>query len=167
MGGVEHHYGICRRFSSGDNPLVIGGGELDPAFPGADIYRATPGPPKVPNGRACAVARRYVELINVGNYGAVAALYGDDATLLDPMRPSLQGRAQIDEFYRNRIGRMRPKVLAVSYLGDNRQCMVALARQIDVAGRQRYALASVDHFILAPSGRIASMVAFARPPRSP
>ena len=149
-----------------NGPMMIGGGALDPAFPGADIFLVSPKPPKLPHGKACAVAKRYVHLINAGDFSGVAALFADDATLLDPMRPNLQGRVQIVDFYRKRIGQMRPNVLAVTYLGDDKQCMVTLARQIEVAGASRYVLASVDHFILARQGRIASMVAFARPPRS-
>lgn len=146
-------------------PMTISGGELDPAFLDADIYLGTPESATPPAGKACAVAARYVELVNAGKYAEVAALYADDATFLEPMRPTLQGRAQIDEFYIKRIGGMKPQIIAVSYLGDDRECMVALTTQIEAGGKPRWALVSVDHFILRDDGKIASMVAFARPPR--
>ena len=79
------------------------------------------------------------------------------------MRPSLKGRAQIDEFYTKYIGGMKPHVIAVAYTGDDRQCMVALANRVELDGKPRYMLASVDHFILREDGKIDSMVAFARP----
>ena len=148
-----------------ETPMVISGGQLDPAFPGADIYIGTPQSGVVPPGRACEVARRYVELINAGDYLGAAALFADDATFLEPMRPSHRGRVQIDEFYAKVIGKMRPEIVAVSYLGNDRECMVALANRIPIGGEQRYALASVDHFILRDDGKIDSMVAYARPPR--
>jgi hypothetical protein len=146
-------------------PLVVAGGHLDPAFPDADVYIGTPATPAVPPGRACAVAQRYVELVNAGKYAEVAALYADDATFLEPMRPTLKGRAQIDEFYTKRIGGMAPQVMGVSYFGDDRECMVELALQTQIAGQPRWVLVSIDHFILGDDGRIKSMAAFARPMR--
>lgn len=144
-------------------PMTIAGGALDPAFDRADVYLETPDPAPVPPGRACRLAARYVELINAGDYLGAAALFHDDATFLEPMRPSLKGRAQIDEFYTKTIGGMKPHVIAVAYAGDDRQCMVALANRFEADGKARYALASVDHFVLREDGKVDSMVAFARP----
>lgn len=149
-----------------ETPMLIAGGQLDPAFPGADVYIGTPATPVVPATAACAMAERYVTLINAGKYAAVAALYADNATFLEPMRPTLRGRAEIDAFYTSRIGAMAPQIRAVSYLGNDSECMVALALQTTVGGQLRWVLVSVDHFILAADGRISSMTAFARPARS-
>jgi hypothetical protein len=144
-------------------PMTIAGGTLDPAFAQSDVYLATPPSAPVPPGKACQLAARYVELINGGDYTGAAALYADDATFLEPMRPSLKGRAQIEEFYTKTIGGMKPHVIAVAYTGNDRECMVALANRFMEGGKPRYALASVDHFILRDDGKIDSMVAFARP----
>ncbi len=149
-----------------ETPMIIAGGQLDPAFPGADVYIGMPAVPSVPPGPACAMAQRYVELINAGKYAEVAALYADNATFLEPMRPTLRGREAIDAFYTRRIGAMAPRIAAVSYLGNDRECMVALALETEIAGQKRWALVSVDHFILDTDGKIASMTAFARPVRS-
>jgi hypothetical protein len=145
--------------------MVIPGGQLDPAYPDADVYIGTPRPAKAPPGRACAVAQRYVELINGGDYAGVAALYADDATFLEPMRPTLHGRAQISAFYTQRIGSMKPQIMAVSYLGNDSECVVTLTRRVEIDGRQRYVLVSVDHFLINSDGKILSMAAFARPAR--
>jgi hypothetical protein len=144
-------------------PMTIAGGTLDPAFAALDVYLETPPSGPVPPGRACQVAARYVELINGGDYLGAAALFHDDATFLEPMRPSLKGRVQIDDFYTRVIGGMKPHVIAVAYTGDDRECMVALANRHTIGGKSRYALASVDHFILRADGKVDSMVAFARP----
>jgi len=146
-------------------PLVVAGGELDPAFPDADVYLAEPDDPDIPPGRACEIAQRYVQLVNARDYSGIAKLYADDAIFLEPMRPTLQGREQIDEFYTKRIGAMTPQVKAVSYLGGERECMIALALKTDIEGEARWVLVSVDHFIVREDGKIASMTAFARPPR--
>lgn len=146
-------------------PMTIAGGALDPAWPDADVYVSTPPEPRVPAGRACAVAARYVRLINAGKYAEVAALYADDATFLEPMRPSLHGRVEIDAFYTRQIGAMRPRIRAITYLGNGRECMVELAREIMLDDKPRTALVSVDHFVVQRNGKIAAMMAFARPAR--
>lgn len=146
-------------------PMIVPGGQLDPAFPHADVYIGTPKAGVAPQGRACTVAKRYVDLINAGDYAGVAQLFADDATFLEPMRPTLRGRAQIDEFYTKRIGSMKPQIIAVTYLGNDAECMITLARQIEIEGQQRYVLVSVDHFLVGENEKILSMAAFARPER--
>jgi hypothetical protein len=147
-------------------PLVAPGGLLDPAFPDADVYIGKPESPPVPPGKACEVAARYVELVNAGKYAEVAGLYADDASFLEPMRPNLQGRQQIDEFYTKRIGSMAPEVMAVAWFGNETECIVDLALKTTIGGEDRWVLVSVDHFIVGADGKIRSMTAFARPTRS-
>ena len=146
--------------------MIIAGGQLDPAFPDADVYLGTPTTPVVPPGRACALAQRYVALVNAGKYLEVAVLFADDATFLEPMRPTLHGRAQIDAFYTRRIGAMAPQVMGVSYFGNDSECMVELALQVEIGGHKRWVLVSIDHFILGEGGKVKSMTAFARPVRT-
>lgn len=148
-----------------NTPMRIAGGDLDPAITDAEVYIGTPRSATPPAGRACAVAARYVETVNNGDYAATAALFADDATFVEPMRPILRGRAQIDEFYTKRIGTMKPAIIAVAYQGDDRECLITLTTRIEVAGEPRWALVSVDHFILNDAGKVSSMVAFARPMR--
>ncbi|MDG2005597.1 MAG: nuclear transport factor 2 family protein [Novosphingobium sp.] len=146
-------------------PLIAPGGLLDPAYPDADVYIGIPESPDVPPGKACEIGARYVELVNAGKYAEVAALYADDATFLEPMRPNLHGRKQIDEFYTKRIGAMAPQVMAVSWFGNETECLVDLALQTKIDGADRWVLVSVDHFIVGADGKIKSMTAFARPQR--
>ncbi|MCB2058982.1 MAG: nuclear transport factor 2 family protein [Novosphingobium sp.] len=147
-------------------PMIIAGGELDPAYyQGADVYLATPRPPDVPPVRACKLAESYIALVNAGEYAAVAALYADNATFLEPMRKTLRGREEIEAFYTGQIGSMKPILAAVSYLGNDRECMVEIALQTEIGGEPRFVLVSIDHFILGADGKIVSMTAFGRPPR--
>jgi hypothetical protein len=150
---------------AGTSANHIPGGQLDPAIHDADIYLTTPAAPVMPKGRACALAARYVNLVNAGKYLEVAALFADDATFLEPMRPTLHGRGEIDAFYTKRIGAMAPQVMAVAYFGNDRECLVELALQVEIADQKRWALVSMDHFIVNRQGRVASMTAFARPVR--
>jgi hypothetical protein len=148
-------------------PAAIPGGVLDPRFPGADVYLTAPERAKPPAGRACEAAERYVDLVNAGRFGDVAGLFAEDALLLDPMRHTYRGSEQIHSFYEGRIGAMRPEVVPVAYVGDDRDCMVELAAKSDVGGERRFALVSVDHFTLEASGKVSRMIAFARPPPTP
>lgn len=147
--------------------MIVPGGMLDPAFPDADVYLKDPVVAVAPDTPACAVAKRYVELINAGDYAGVAALYADDATFLEPMRPNLHGRKQIDEFYVKRIGSMKPKVVVVSYTGTGGECSIMLALRAEIGKTLRYTLVSIDHFSVSEDGKIRSMTAFSRPTRRP
>lgn len=146
---------------------AIAGGALDSRFPGAEVYLAAPVRAKRPAGKACAVAEAYVDHINAGQFRAVADLFADDALLLEPSRHTYLGMVQIRSFYEGKIGTMRPEVMPVAYLGDDSDCMVELAAKSDFGGTRLYALVSVDHFTLDVHGKVARMVAFARPPRAP
>jgi hypothetical protein len=156
----------CSNAAAGSAPRIVPGGELDPALPDADVYKGTPAPPKIPDEPACKLAAHYVQLINAGQYADVAKLFADDATFLEPMRPTLQGRAEIDAFYTKRIGGMQPQVVAVRYFGEGPECVVELALQTQIAGQPRYVLVSIDHFTIGEDGKVRSMIAFARPMRS-
>lgn len=144
-------------------PITIAGGQIDPAFPDADIYLAPPPPGEVPPGRACRVAQRYLELVNSGDYHAIVDLFADDAAVLEPMRATARGRAEIDAFYSRTIGPMRPRIVGVSYSGDDKSCYLTNVREHEIAGQKRYALASVNHFLVNAKGKVVSMVAFSRP----
>ena len=145
--------------------MVIAGGELDPAIPGAEVYLNPPASGAVPPGRACALAARYVELVSAGRAEEVADLYADDAVILEPSRENMRGIDAIRSFYRTRLATMKPQITAVAYTGDDRDCMVELVSKRELQGQMRYMLVSVDHFTLGADGKAIRMVAFARPPR--
>jgi hypothetical protein len=119
-----------------------------------------------PSGKACQAAKSYVDLINAGRFMEVVELLEEDAVVLEPTRRILRGRDQIREFYGGTIGAMRPEIVAVVYLGDDRDCMVELAARMKVRDQLRHVLVSIDHFTMGAEGRIARMVAFARPLRT-
>lgn len=145
---------------------TVPGGAIDTRVTGAEVYLAKPERAKPPAGRACALAQAYVDHINAGRYRDAADLFAADAILFEPTRRTYRGLAEIRTFYEGQIGKMRPEVVPVSYLGDDRDCMVELATRTDIGGEQRYALVSIDHFTLDANGKAARMIAFARPPRT-
>lgn len=145
--------------------MVIAGGELDPAFPGAEVYLSVPVLATPPPGKACALAARYVALVTAGKADEVAGLYSDDAIILEPSRQNLRGIEEVRSFYRTRLATMQPQVAAVAYTGDDRDCMVELVAKRQLQGQTRYVLVSVDHFTVGDDGKAIRMVAFPRPPR--
>jgi hypothetical protein len=146
---------------------AVPGGPIDTRFTGAEVYLARPQRAKLPAGTACALAESYVDHINAGRFRAAADLFAADAILFEPTRRTYRGLVEIRTFYEVQIGRMRPEVVPVSYLGDERDCMVELATRTEIAGEPRYALVSIDHFTVDAHGKASRMIAFARPPRTP
>ena len=147
-----------------DTSLVIAGGALDTSFTGADVYQGVPAPAQ-PKGKACEAAQSYLDRINAGHYEQVADLFEADGITMDPGRHTARGRAAIHAFYNEHIRELAPKLIAVAFVGDDQDCMLEIASQQTIRGVSRYVLVSVDHFTLGHSGKIARMVAFARPPR--
>ena len=143
-------------------PVRVAGGALDAALTTAEVYVGTPEVAKVPEGKACLAASRYIERINAGQFAAVADLFAVDGVVLDPERHVLRGREQIRAFYSSYVAGQRPQLVRVAYVGDERDCVVEIASGRTIAGVMRYALVSVDHFTLQGDS-VVHMVAFARP----
>ena len=143
-------------------PIEIAGGQLDGRVTGADVYLGVPKVAEPPPGKACKVAKLYVDLVNSGQFAKLADLFEGDAVLLDQLGKDARGHDQINAYFLA-IGQLTPKVVAVCYVGDDVDCVVELATQITLQGQLRYALTSVDHFTLGDGGKIARLVAFGRP----
>lgn len=150
---------------SSENNIVISGGELDPGFTGAEIYLTDPTPAQAQPGTACELVESYVEGSNSGDYRNVSVLFDDEAVILGPAREVVRGKKQVDSFYKKKINGLNPTVVAVSYVGDELDCMVALSAQVKIRGETRFALAALDHFTVGESGKFVRMVNYPRPPR--
>ena len=144
-------------------PVTIAGGALDPQVNDADVYVDTPKLSKDATGPACRVAQKYITFVQNGQFEAIAELFSDDAVVLEPTRQNVRGRDAIVQFYSGTIGRMKPDIIAVSYVGDATDCMVAIAVRESIGATARYRLASLDHFTLDERGKAISMVAYVRP----
>ena len=147
-------------------PVQIAGGTLDPVFEDADIYIGIPKSATATPGTACRVAQDYITYVQNGQYDKVVELFAKTAVVLEPTRQHVQGRDAITKFYTETIGRMKPDIVAVAYVGDKTDCMVSIAAGDRNATQPHYKLASVDHFTLDATGKVVSMVAFVRPPAS-
>jgi len=93
-------------------------------------------------------------------------LFADDAVFLDPLRANVKGHLDISDFYKNRVGALRPPVIGVAYIGEGNERILELAVQMTINGEPRYALQGLDHFMLNAAGKFSRMVVFLRPPRT-
>jgi hypothetical protein len=139
------------------------GGVVDAALADRlDAYVGTPAQaqPKPPY----ASALKYIELCQAGRYVELATLFTDDAIIFPPVRRKpARGRAEIEAFYRDVVGKFAPKVIGVSIVGDGPECFMELALAIEVDGKPRHTLSSIDHFTVAPDGRFSRMIVYVRP----
>ena len=150
--------------SAQENAVSIPGGQLDTSIAGADVYVGEPTPADPGPTAACQLARVYVDTLRAGQYEEMSKLFADDAVILDPLRLSVKGHLDIGDFYRNRVGSIRPQVIGVAYIGQGNDCILELATQVKINGESRYALQGLDHFTLNAAGKFSRMVVFLRPP---
>lgn len=142
-------------------PLMVAGGALDPALRPRDVYLAAPSAATADPATACTVAERYVAAVNARRYPDIAALFAPDGIFYEPSQAIARGRAAIEEAQR-RIGRIKPQIIPVAYVGNRTDCMVELSVGVEIDGRPRTLLASIDHFTIDDKGLATRMIAFAR-----
>jgi SnoaL-like domain len=142
--------------------IVIAGGEIDVGATGLEVYQGVPQTAEVPSGKACQIAKSYVDLVNRGSFAKIADLFESDAVVLDQIGKSARGHDQIDAYF-SALAPISPQIIAVAYTGDDVDCMVEIATSMKIEDRSRYVLTSIDHFTLGNSGKVTRMVAFGRP----
>nr|AQQ75094.1 hypothetical protein [uncultured bacterium] len=146
------------------------GGAFDANYPRSEVYVGAPHADEQPAGRACLAARAYVDTVYAGRFADMAGLFADDAVIYWPMRDDegaifvrrIEGRAEIDAFYRNVIGRTRPYAIPVTLLGDDADCMMEVAARTEIDGAQRYRLSAINHFTVDASGKVTRLISFQR-----
>ncbi len=142
-------------------PLMVAGGALDPALRPRDVYIATPAAAVADPATACTVAERYVAAVNARRYADIAALFAPDGLFYEPNQAVARGRTAIEEAQRQ-IGRIKPQIIPVAYVGNKTDCMVELSVGVQIDGKQRFMLVSIDHFTVDNKGLASRMIAFAR-----
>lgn len=142
--------------------VIAPGGELDPAKRPLDVYIDKPVAAKADPNTACKNAEEYNRRVNSGQYAEIADLFTADAVFMEPTKTIAAGTQQIRDFYVNFIGRMRPTIVSVAYVGNDTDCMVMQSSSNTLDGRERYLLSSVNFFTLGEGGRFNRMIAFSR-----
>jgi len=143
--------------------LPLPGGEHDSDTSGFTIYSQQPVEGLVPDTTACKLTARHIELVNSQKAAEISRLFADDAFIFEPAHESVvSGRGAIDNFFSSTIGPMSPKVTGVSYVGSDRDCVVAIALETRWNERLQHTLVSLDLFTLGDSGTFSRMIAFTR-----
>lgn len=149
-------------FAAPETPAPLPGGAYDSRFPGIDVYLAEPARPTRPAGNACIAAEAYVDRINAGRFGEIADLFAPDGDLFHGPGHLHRGTAAIRTFFEDTIGKQKPSIAAVGYLGGGRECAVELASKSVAEGKPRFVLVSVDWFTVGADGKVTRMIAFGR-----
>jgi len=144
-------------------PLRVPGGTLDPSQRPRDVYIGAPVAAVPDRATACRLAERYIQLINSERFGDLPSLFAEDAQVFSPTQEIALGRKALGPFYAE-VGKLKPHIIPVAYVGTKSDCMVEFAVRAQVEGKPRYVLAVIDHFTLNKAGLATRMVAFGRGP---
>lgn len=100
------------------------------------------------------VLQQYLDGFNTGDAAALAALFADDAVIEDPVgTPPIQGRAAVEEFYRNAVAAGAKLSLDAPIRGSHGD-RAAMAFTVDVPGLR---IRAIDVMTFGPDGRIIRM----------
>jgi SnoaL-like domain len=131
-------------------------------YPHSDRFETPPRAVSAEHKPACAAASRYVDRINAGQYSKLSELFSETAEFLTPSGEVLHGRAAIDRFYSNFLGKLRPKVIPLSFIAEGQECVMELAAAPGT-DEGHFILSAVDHFTIDDAGKILHMVGYVRP----
>ncbi|WP_432216660.1 steroid Delta-isomerase [Pseudomonas kribbensis] len=105
---------------------------------------------------------RYVELVDAGDIDGILALYGEDATVEDPVgQPPIQGLADIERFYRQGLGASKVSATLTGPVRATLNGCGAMPFRVDMqwAG-QPCSLHVIDVMEFDDAGKIRSMKAY-------
>jgi len=128
-----------------------------------DTYTATPVKADATGIPACQTAAKYVEYVEKGEYDKISSLFAEDAIFVKPQAELSRGRADVHKFYMDWIAPMKPKIVPVRYDGSGQHCYLTLTTMMTKGDKTGYVLASIDHFIMNPDGKIGEMLVYVRP----
>jgi hypothetical protein len=109
---------------------------------------------------ARAVADRYVDIVNRGEYDELCELFAVDAVFYAPGHRVLRGRDEIRDFYTSFLPTITPTIRIAQYVEQGDHCVYELeARTGDDEG---YTLGAIDHATLDADGKIARFAVFVK-----
>ena len=109
----------------------------------------------------CMVPRRYIKMINTGNYRAVGTLFTPHALFNGPDGKTLVGPQAIGDFFERFMSKFRPTLRVAGYyrLGDN--CIAEIENLQAETGK--YLPTAVDHWVVNPQGKAVEFTVYLRP----
>ncbi len=124
------------------------------------------------DGDACATGRRYIELVQKRDFGAVADLFAPEAVVYAPTGKVYRGAAEIRRFYTVEAAKLTGLVVRPQgFVGSKTECYFEIwARsRKDAAGvyvldpNGEFVRNAIDHFTVDGEGRVVEMVAHSAP----
>lgn len=131
--------------------------------PSGDIFDAPPPAASTRGKRACEPAQRYLDLIAAGRYDQLGTLFAADAVFVSPVGKVLHGPAEIDDFYKAFLPKIKPRNVPITFIADGDECVMELVTATTLDNYAKYRLAAIDHFTVNKQGKIGHMVVFLRP----
>ena len=131
--------------------------------PSGDIFDAPPPAANTRGKRACEPAQRYVDLTAAERYDELGTLFADDAVFVAPTGKVLHGPAEIGDFYKAFLPKIKPRNVPISFIADGDECVMELVTATNLDNYAKYRLAAIDHFTVNKDGKIRHMVVFLRP----
>ena len=107
-----------------------------------------------------AFADAYVQIINRGAYGDLAALFAPEAVFLGPGGRVLHGRADIGQFYEKFLNEITPVIRVSSYVEQGRDCVYELEAR--TAGTEEFRLGAIDHATFNEDGQVIRFAVFTK-----
>lgn len=132
-------------------------------YPRGDVFDAPPPAASARGKRACKPAQRYIDLTAAGQYDQLGSLFADDAVFVTPIGTVLHGPAEIGEFYKTFLPKIKPRNVPITFIADGDECVMALVTATNLDNYAKYRLAAIDHFTVNKKGKIRHMVVYLRP----
>ena len=132
-------------------------------YPRGDVFDAPPPAASTRGKRACKPAQRYIDLTAAGQYDQLGSLFADDAVFVTPIGTVLHGAAEIGEFYKTFLPKLKPRNVPITFIADGNECVMALVTATNLDNYAKYRLAAIDHFTVNRQGKIRHMVVYLRP----
>lgn len=127
------------------------------------------------DGRACTTAKKYIELLQMGDFEGVGKLWAKDSVFNTPLGTQLRGQAAIADYYKTRIAAAKLILRGQNYIGNDSECYLEIWHRSSPNADGKYVTdpngefhrGAADHFFVDPQGLVVEMVAYPAPTALP
>jgi hypothetical protein len=117
---------------------------------------------------ACAVSKKYIELLQTKKFDEIGNLYAADAVFFAPTGRTLRGKAEIGNYYKATVSNAGLILRGQNYVGSKTECYFEIWHRSKLNADGKYVnaadgdfhRAAADHFTVNDRGLVVEMVAF-------
>jgi len=132
-------------------------------------------PAHAADSKACATAKKYIELIQTGAFETIGDLWAKESVFHTPLGTQLHGKEAIGNYYKTRIKEAKLILRGQDYIGDDTHCFFEIWHKSKLNADGKYVTAAdgeyhrgaADHFIVDKDGLIVEMAAYPSPAALP